>query len=85
MTERVATERALRHAKLAAESAVRAREIFLANMSHEIRTPMNAILGMSQLLLKRRLHQFRPVISKPLPPRPTTCWSSSMIFWTSPS
>ncbi|WP_167855403.1 hybrid sensor histidine kinase/response regulator [Hymenobacter fodinae] len=55
VTERVATERALRHAKLAAESAVRARELFLANMSHEIRTPMNAILGMSQLLAKTPL------------------------------
>ncbi|UOQ98622.1 response regulator [Hymenobacter sp. 5317J-9] len=55
ITERVLTEQALRHAKLAAESAVRAREIFLANMSHEIRTPMNAILGMSQLLAKTPL------------------------------
>ncbi|UOQ78920.1 PAS domain-containing protein [Hymenobacter sp. 5516J-16] len=55
VTERVVTEQALRHAKLAAESAVRAREIFLANMSHEIRTPMNAILGMSQLLAKTPL------------------------------
>ncbi|HEX8330785.1 MAG TPA: response regulator [Hymenobacter sp.] len=55
ITERVQTEQALRHAKLAAESAVRAREIFLANMSHEIRTPMNAILGMSQLLAKTTL------------------------------
>ncbi|GAA4051111.1 hypothetical protein GCM10022409_42340 [Hymenobacter glaciei] len=52
ITDRVNTERQLRHAKLAAESAVRARELFLANMSHEIRTPMNAILGMSQLLAK---------------------------------
>ncbi|WP_185281420.1 response regulator [Hymenobacter sp. NBH84] len=55
VTERVATERALRHAKITAESAVRARELFLANMSHEIRTPMNAILGMSQLLAKTPL------------------------------
>ena len=55
ITERVLMEQALRHAKLAAESAVRAREIFLANMSHEIRTPMNAILGMSQLLAKTPL------------------------------
>jgi len=55
VTERVTTERALRHAKITAESAVRARELFLANMSHEIRTPMNAILGMSQLLAKTPL------------------------------
>ncbi|MGY3090674.1 signal transduction histidine kinase/AmiR/NasT family two-component response regulator [Hymenobacter sp. UYAg731] len=55
ITDRVNTERQLRHAKLAAESAVRARELFLANMSHEIRTPMNAILGMSQLLAKTAL------------------------------
>ncbi|MGI4883328.1 MAG: response regulator [Janthinobacterium lividum] len=55
VTERVATEQQLRHAKLAAESAVRAREIFLANMSHEIRTPMNAILGMGQLMAKTPL------------------------------
>ncbi|WP_052732918.1 PAS domain-containing hybrid sensor histidine kinase/response regulator [Hymenobacter terrenus] len=55
ITDRVVTEQALRHAKLAAESAVRAREIFLANMSHEIRTPMNAILGFSQLLAKTAL------------------------------
>jgi len=55
ISERVATEQQLRHAKLAAESAVRARELFLANMSHEIRTPMNAILGMSQLLAKTAL------------------------------
>jgi PAS domain S-box-containing protein len=55
ITERIMVEQELRHAKLAAESAVRAREIFLANMSHEIRTPMNAILGMSQLLAKTHL------------------------------
>ncbi|WP_159078676.1 histidine kinase dimerization/phospho-acceptor domain-containing protein, partial [Klebsiella aerogenes] len=55
ITDRVVTEQQLRHAKLAAESAVRARELFMANMSHEIRTPMNAILGMSQLLAKTLL------------------------------
>ena len=38
-------------ARVAAESAARAKAEFLANMSHEIRTPMNGIIAMSGLLL----------------------------------
>lgn len=50
MTERLAIERELAEAKVAAERASRAKSEFLANMSHEIRTPMNAIIGFTELL-----------------------------------
>ncbi len=50
MTERHRQDRALLHAKAAAETANTAKSMFLANMSHEIRTPMNAVLGVAHLL-----------------------------------
>lgn len=49
------TNRELLAARLAAESAARAKAEFLANMSHEIRTPMNGIIAMAGLLLETPL------------------------------
>ncbi len=55
ITERNATEEALRAAKEAAESANRAKSAFLSTITHELRTPMNGVLGLSGLLLDTEL------------------------------
>jgi signal transduction histidine kinase/HPt (histidine-containing phosphotransfer) domain-containing protein len=48
-------QRELMAARIAAESAARAKSDFLAAMSHEIRTPMNGVVAMVGLLLETPL------------------------------
>ncbi len=48
-------QRELMAARIAAESAARAKSDFLAAMSHEIRTPMNGVVAMVGLLLETSL------------------------------
>ena len=48
-------QKAAEEARVAAESANKAKSLFLANMSHDIRTPMNGVIGMTGLLVDTEL------------------------------
>ena len=55
VTRREVLEEELLRAKVAAESASKAKSDFLARMSHELRTPMNGSIGMIELALRQGL------------------------------
>lgn len=55
ISDRKLREEELDKARMAAETAYRAKSLFLANMSHEIRTPINGMTGMIDLTLRSAL------------------------------
>ena len=54
ITDLVAIQGELRHAKNVAEAANQAKSHFLAGMSHELRTPLNSVIGFANLLEKNK-------------------------------
>jgi PAS domain S-box-containing protein len=57
LTDKQQSESALDAARVAAESANRAKTAFLARMSHELRTPLNAVSGFTNIVRRSRSSQ----------------------------
>lgn len=55
VTEFLQAQRAMAHARDAAEASDRVKSGFIANVSHELRTPLQSILGFSELALQRAM------------------------------
>jgi len=54
-TQIISIQQNLIAAKLAAETADKAKSNFLSNMNHELRTPLNGIMGMTQMIHESNL------------------------------
>lgn len=66
ITERRASEEALKRKTLEAEESSRLKSQFVSNVSHELRTPLNAISGYTELLLNETYGAIGPEQKEPL-------------------
>jgi PAS domain S-box-containing protein len=57
LTDKERAQAALEDARVAAETASRAKTAFLARMSHELRTPLNSMIGFTKIVRRSRSSQ----------------------------